>query len=404
MLAGSLAEFSIPDIFSLLTATRKTGRLHLQADGVAGCVWIDGGAVAFAVADATRSPLAARMLHAGEVTSESVERIVDAQAGQANRIATALTDAGLSTDRVATVVRDAVVDAVFDLSRWPDGSFSFEATTDGGGAAVTVATAEVLAAVEQRLGEWAQIAATLPAEAQVLTTVPRPPSAADGARLQVSLEQWEILTLVDGRRSVQEIVAVTGLGDFVVGKVLGSLVAAGLITGDDVPPGDTVVEQRTRTIRTLEQRLLGGTAPADPPAASPHDNGLPTVASDAAPVAAEDESVVQGDDQHAEEPIDELDDEADQRRAMQQLLAAEHVGGPAPERHGGSIGREPDADHDRRRRELAALGIVEDGANGDHAAESTRDSVAATHESVVTRDAAVDADLLTRLIDGVKGG
>ena len=36
MLAGSLTEFSLPDVFSLLAATRKTGLLHLTGDDGAG--------------------------------------------------------------------------------------------------------------------------------------------------------------------------------------------------------------------------------------------------------------------------------------------------------------------------------------------------------------------------------
>ena len=42
-LEGSLDAFSLPDIFSLLSMTKKTGGLHLRRSGAHGVVWLGDG-------------------------------------------------------------------------------------------------------------------------------------------------------------------------------------------------------------------------------------------------------------------------------------------------------------------------------------------------------------------------
>ncbi|MGI9016419.1 MAG: DUF4388 domain-containing protein [Euzebya sp.] len=79
MLAGSLQEFSIPDIFTLLASTRRTGVLNLASPQTRGRVWMVSGDLTYAVADVTRAPLAARLLHGGEI--EAPAHGVPTQAG-----------------------------------------------------------------------------------------------------------------------------------------------------------------------------------------------------------------------------------------------------------------------------------------------------------------------------------
>ena len=54
-LEGSLDAFSLPDIFQLLSFTKKTGGLHLAHDGSDGVVYFTGGQVTGASAEARGS-------------------------------------------------------------------------------------------------------------------------------------------------------------------------------------------------------------------------------------------------------------------------------------------------------------------------------------------------------------
>ena len=79
-LEGSLDAFSLPDIFQLLSFTKKTGGLHLASDGADGVVFFAAGQVTGASADSSRQPLARRLVGSGAVTDDALVAAVDAVA------------------------------------------------------------------------------------------------------------------------------------------------------------------------------------------------------------------------------------------------------------------------------------------------------------------------------------
>ena len=264
MLAGSLTEFSIPDVFQLLAATRKTGLLHLTGPDARGRVWILAGSLTYAVADIRHAPLASRLLQGGDIGEDAVEALITAQAADGpGAIGRTLADAGMAPDRIAQVLRDQVVDAVFELSRWATGDFSFEPTTAGADAGVdapAVPAAEVLDAAASRAAEWEGITSQLPSPGSVLTVVARPP--VQSGVIQITPQQWEVLTLVDGTRSVADVIALTGQGQFVVARLLAGMVADGLLAVGDAAGEEPRTRSRARLVADLEHRLLGAAPPA----------------------------------------------------------------------------------------------------------------------------------------------
>lgn len=266
VLAGSLTEFSLPDVFSLLAATRKTGALHLTGHEASGRIWILGGALAFAAADVTRAPLVARLLHGGEIETTAVESLVRAHATQDGaEVSQALATAGIAGDRITQLLHDQTIDAVFDLSRWTGGQFAFDAAAAPAETeAPTVAAPEVLEAVGARIAEWEGIVAQLPSPASVLRPVSRP-VLHPGGMVQMSAAQWEVFTLVDGVRTVSDLIVLTGQGQFVVARLLAGLVAEGLVAVTEGSGTQTLSEQRARHLSEVERRILGAIAPVEVP-------------------------------------------------------------------------------------------------------------------------------------------
>ena len=78
---GTLDAFSLPDIFQLLSFTKKTGTLHLRRDAAHGAIHLREGAVTGARADIGRQELGRRMLGAGLVEPlEELHEVRDAAA------------------------------------------------------------------------------------------------------------------------------------------------------------------------------------------------------------------------------------------------------------------------------------------------------------------------------------
>ena len=76
-LEGSLDAFSLPDVFQLLSLTKKSGGLHLTNGQVSGIVYFADGAVTGAVSDVARQALARRLVGLGAADDAALRRAVE---------------------------------------------------------------------------------------------------------------------------------------------------------------------------------------------------------------------------------------------------------------------------------------------------------------------------------------
>ena len=226
-LEGTLDAFSLPDIFQLLSFTKKTGTLHLRRDGAAGAVHLRDGAITGARADVARHELSRRLLGTGLVDDEALASAAEALAADGSlSLAQLLVDrAGLDVDRARAVAAEQGADAVFSLRRWSEGEFAFvmdEADPDDLGAVIAVA--DVVAESERRVAAWAGLVEHVPAPDAVVTL-----DAAPSAEPAASRDEWALLALVDGRRTVADLVALSGQGEYAVVSALAGLAGRGLL-------------------------------------------------------------------------------------------------------------------------------------------------------------------------------
>lgn len=264
MLSGTLDAFGLPDVFQLLAMTKKSGILRLSSNGQDGRVEFRRGEIAYAVSDTRRMPLAARLLGGGLVNDSQLRQLVAAQRGGAAALSTALLDEGVLDEETFDIfVREQIQDAVFELMRLQEGSFAFDGQDDEavGDEAVrlTVTTEDLVTEGTRRLQAWSEIQDHVVSSEAVVTIAPQPPS--DSVQVSMDAEQWRLLTFVDGRRTVRDLVDLTGQGEWTTCQVIAGLVVAGLVeVVDPAAGGRTGVSElvaRHDLLRRLEERELG---------------------------------------------------------------------------------------------------------------------------------------------------
>src|SRR3990170_3086085 len=170
-LEGSLDAFSLPDIFQLLSFTKKTGGLHLASDGADGVVFFAAGLVTGASADSSRQPLARRIVGSGAVTDEALVAAVETVSrGEGGGVVKALLDSdAVDADLLRQAAHDQATDAIFDLLRWRVGDFAFvmdEANPDDVGGSVAIE--EGLADAAARRTTWETVSQVVPSSMSVL--------------------------------------------------------------------------------------------------------------------------------------------------------------------------------------------------------------------------------------------
>jgi hypothetical protein len=292
-LEGSLDAFSLPDVFQLLSLTKKSGGLHLTNGQASGVVFFADGAVTGAISDLAKQGLARRLVGLGAADDAALRRAVERSSTDGAGVARALLEAGaIDAAQVQRLALEQAVDAVFDLLRWPNGDFAFaigEENPDDVGLAVSAE--QVVGDATARRESWEALSRLIPSPDVVLTM---PVVLPEGAA-SIAPDEWALLSLIDGQRSVGVLVEVSGAGQFTVVATLATLLQRGLLVLRDEESPDHVelVRRRQLLLGPLETGAAGAeAAPAQPEIAAPVvpgatvpavAGGTPHVAADAVP-------------------------------------------------------------------------------------------------------------------------
>ena len=387
-LEGSIDAFSLPDIFSLLSMTKKTGGLHLRRDGAHGVVWFTTGALTGGASDVSAQSLARRLIGAGLVDDEALSTAVEHASDNGVGVGRALQVARAVDDGVLhDVSSEHIVDTVFDLLRWPDGDFAFvidEHNPDDVG--VSRGVDDVVTEARRRLDVWAAVSTTVPSPQTVLSQSPNPP---DG--LQLSRDDWTLLALVDGRRTVAEIVRLLGRGEYAVVSGLADLVTRGLLVTADVDvAGD--LARRLSLLSSAESVIAAPVVTAPEPEPEPEPELVPERRVVA--VVPPQPTFVEDDEDEEDEEPEELTSDVD--------APAE----PAPSKPLTRVIPPQERDITPQRPEPALPRRQVDYPEPPMArplAAAVGASPAAAPAASIERDPSVNKSLLLRLIAGVRG-
>jgi hypothetical protein len=253
-LDGSLEDFTLPDVLQLLTRTQKTGTLQLHAadEERRGLVRLASGAVNGASSDLRRHALARRLVGAGLVSDEALTAAADdVRAGAPSLVRALLERADVEPEEVNRLAADQVTDAVCELLRWSSGTFSFlVGDNDPEGLELGLQAEELVAEGERRMQVWPSLTSHIPSPDTVLRLAASP--AFDPS---CSREEWGLIALVDGNRSVTEIVALLGRSEFAVAGALSALVERGLLTISTAGSGLADLQRRQDVIAALESPM-----------------------------------------------------------------------------------------------------------------------------------------------------
>jgi hypothetical protein len=250
-LEGSLDAFSLPDIFQLLSFTKKSGGLHLRRGNVHGTVYFRDGSVTGASSDGGRQALARRLVGSGAVGDDELTTAVERAANDGVGVGRALLDAGaVDADLLRGLVAEQAVDAVFDLLRWSEGDFSFTVDEPGpDDVGFSLGVEPIVNDARSRLETWEHACQVIPSPETVLAL---PVAVREDP--QISRGEWTLLALVDGRRTVAQLVALAGRGDYAVVSQLAALIERGLLaarTPDDAE-GVLALARRQAILGRLE--------------------------------------------------------------------------------------------------------------------------------------------------------
>lgn len=251
---GSLREASLPDVLQLLALGRKTGCLSVTYRNNFGSIYFDDGLISFASVINRRDRLGDLLVKRGTLTAAQLDEAIAEQGRHRNlRLGDILVQQGLlSRSALHEYIRVQIEEAVFYLFTWTEGTFNFEPDLrpEAQDFLVAIRPDALLLEGARRVDEWSLIEKKIPSF-DIVFDVDRHRLAESG--LELTPAQEAVVVLLDGRRSVQDVIHESGLVEFEVGKALYGLAAAGYLhrIGATRPSGEFVIESRGEEHREL---------------------------------------------------------------------------------------------------------------------------------------------------------
>jgi hypothetical protein len=227
MLKGTLDEFALTEVFRLLSASHRTGRLDIDRPAGSGSVLFLEGRVAHAKTSLSTSPLGQKLVASGALTEAQLRKVLDKQAESGRRLGQIVVEGGLvETDDLEAALKEQIHDAVFELLQWDTGTFNWETAAVEIEVGAPLDVDDLLTEVVKRLDEVEELRQRVPSTG-VPVMAAQPPEGADA--ITMSPLEWQTLVLVNGARSVSEIALAMGRPEIHTMRTLYLLVSSGLI-------------------------------------------------------------------------------------------------------------------------------------------------------------------------------
>ena len=232
-LAGTLRDFSIADILQLIGLQRKTGVLTLTGPGDTVTLLLEEGSIVAVESEARKieDRLGAVLLKTGKLRQAQLDQVLRQQRETGRRVGDLLVAGQIITrDDLARALELQTTQVLYRLFRWSTGEYHFrpQARVDYDREYFRPLPVDNILMEGMRiLDEWPQIERRVRSFDTVF-------EAAEEAGLRVGVApepempppQRRVLELLDGRRTVQDVIDQSDLGEFETCRVLAVLIDA----------------------------------------------------------------------------------------------------------------------------------------------------------------------------------
>lgn len=229
---GSLSEAALSDVIQLLSFSMKSGCLSVTDGRNFGNIFINQGRIVYATLLNRNVRLGDILLNKGLITREALDQALQLQKQRKTRLGEVLVELGaLSNDALLAELKEQITETIFTMLMWETGYFNFESDLLPSEEEITVQISpqEILLEGARRVDEWRKIENKLPPFETVL--VPR----SGAVTLPLTNQETRIIGLVDGSRSIDEILKLSEFDFFETCRTIYGLLSAGLLDKPEKP-------------------------------------------------------------------------------------------------------------------------------------------------------------------------
>ncbi len=253
-LVGNLKTVSFPDILQLLATGKKSGILEISTKARQKEIAFKDGAIIFASSiNSTEDLFGNLLLKRGKISKDDLERAIMMHKQTGRQLGTTLVDMNLfEKDEIIECLKLQIEEIVYNLFSWEEGDFKFNENAAPRNAQFTIelSTMNVIMEGTRRIDEWVEIQKVLPPDDIKVKLTMNPKSKKD--EIKLSIDEFRILSLINGDRTLPDIIQASPIGEFVTYRALYRLIIAGLVeSGGQVVAGEEIVNNEEEVIVSI---------------------------------------------------------------------------------------------------------------------------------------------------------
>lgn len=138
----------------------------------------------------------------------------------------------------------APLEAAYTFFTFASGPFTFRDVSPPAQPTITASNEVIIMEGIMRQEAWANIQERVPSLSMVPRLVPNPASGMSEINLEA--EEWRVLTMIDGKNTVERIARRSGLGEFRTCEIIAQLLANGLIEKREANLAETLFPELER--------------------------------------------------------------------------------------------------------------------------------------------------------------
>ncbi len=257
---GTLSEISLPKLIVAINRDALTGTLRISTEQFTKKLYFISGNLIFASSTYEDDRLGEFLLKIGKINLQQYEKSVELLKKTGKRQGAILVELGYLTPKeLFWSVKEQVQEIVYSLFLLEDGEFEFIDNEIPPDEVITlkIGLGELIYQGVKRIDNWTRIQKEMPE----LDTVLKISQNRAGIFQEINLgaEDREVLSLIDGKRSIREILSLSKQGSFPALKTLYVLYSIGILEPaslKDAPEVEATMTEKTET-QEVPPELMG---------------------------------------------------------------------------------------------------------------------------------------------------
>lgn len=228
---GNLRDFTVTQLLNVINLAGKTGTLVVEGPSETAKVAFRDGKLAYAQIGEEDSRLASILYRANKLTAGQYRAIQQRAAHLSDKeLGLMLVNAGYATqDEILAYLQQYFTDVIRRLFTWVEGFFHFESEMlpPEDRIHVRMNLENLIIEGSRQLRELEQLQDEIPSLDMALKFTDRP--GANLRNLNLSVEEWRVISYVNPRNTLRQIAAATHMNDLDIRRIVYGLLQAGLV-------------------------------------------------------------------------------------------------------------------------------------------------------------------------------